>query len=263
MGLVGVLVMSIAWSNAGSSTWAAGGGNSGFSRALLRASSSHASSARNTACRFDYPGPLRPESYDCYAEYFPPIQPFSFPEMTTQPGRSFSLNGVTWADANVPRVPIIILFKDRVSVLMETLRGFYRCLGTPYEVGVDRLHCLEMDWHHTHHPAHFATTTPPQPNTQVVIFNDNSTFPDAVRFLDRLRASGVHMHDNKRQWAHFDELFEAVADFVEIYTTAAKSPYYVLTNPDCALDSAPWNLLQVYQHALKRLDGGRDGPALG
>jgi hypothetical protein len=96
---------------------------------------SSSSSAKNPACSFDYPGPLRPKSLDCYAEYFPLSLPFSFPEMTTLQGRNFSLSGVTWADASVPRVPIIVLFKDRVSVLMETLRSFYRYLGTPYEVG--------------------------------------------------------------------------------------------------------------------------------
>ena len=52
----------------------------------------------------------------------------------------------------------------------------------------------------------------------MIIFNDNSTYPDAVRFLDRLAASGVHVHDNPRAWRQFDELFEIVADFVDIYT---------------------------------------------
>jgi hypothetical protein len=152
--LAGALVISIPRFSAGPSTrttmWKSGGGGSGSSRGfswpMLRSSSSSAacagssgrsagiSSEQNPACRFDYPGPLRPESYDCYAEYFPLSQPFSFPEMATLPGRSFSLSGVTWADATVPRVPIVVLFKDRVSVLMETLRSYYRHLGTPYEV---------------------------------------------------------------------------------------------------------------------------------
>lgn len=92
------------------------------------------------ACRFDYPGPLRPESYDCYTDFFPLSLPFSYPEMATVLGRSFSLSGVTWEDASVPRIPIFILFKDRVSVLMETLRSYYRFLGTPYEVRRTRLY---------------------------------------------------------------------------------------------------------------------------
>lgn len=34
------------------------------------------------------------------------------------------------------------------------------------------------------------------------------------------------------------------------------------TDPDCALDSAPWNLLQVYQHALESLKLTAVGTAL-
>lgn len=83
-----------------------------------------------------------------------------------------------------------------------------------------------------------------------------------MRFLDRLRASGVQVHDNKRRWQSFDELFEVVADFVDMYTKASKAPDYVLTDPDCALDSAPWNLLQVYQHALEALQLTAVGTAL-
>jgi hypothetical protein len=70
------------------------------------------------------------------------------------------------------------------------------------------------------------------------------------------------VHDNPRAWGHFDELFEIIADFVDIYTKASKSPYYVLTDPDCALDSAPWNILHVYQHALESLNLTAVGTAL-
>lgn len=99
-------------------------------------SSSSSDSDANPACRFDYPGPLRPESLGCYAEFFPGQQPFAYPPRSTlTPGRRFSLSGVEWEeDGGVPRVPIIVLFKDRVSVLIETLRSFWRHIGTPYEV---------------------------------------------------------------------------------------------------------------------------------
>ena len=91
--------------------------------------------------------------------------------------------------------------------------------------------------------------------TQLIIFNDNSTYPDAVRFLDRLAASGVKVHDNKREWGSFDELYETVADFVEGYMNeSSKSDYFILTDPDCALDSSPWNILFVYQAALEGAD---------
>lgn len=72
----------------------------------------------------------------------------------------------------------------------------------------------------------------------------------------------MHVHDNLRPWKKFDNLFEIVADFVGIYTKASGSPFYVLTDPDCALDSVPWNLLQVFQHALEELDLTAVGTAL-
>lgn len=50
----------------------------------------------------------------------------------------------------------------------------------------------------------------------------------------------------------FGVLYEIVADFVEGYMNqSSKSDYFVLTGPDCALDSSPWNILPVYQAALE------------
>lgn len=82
-------------------------------------------------CAFLYPGPLRPESMDCFLDYFPAKLPFYQPVMA--PERSFTLGGIQW-ERGPPPVPIFVLFKDRVSVLMETLRSFWRNIGTPYEV---------------------------------------------------------------------------------------------------------------------------------
>ena len=46
-----------------------------------------------------------------------------------------------------------------------------------------------------------------------------------------------------------------MADFVEGYMNeSVKSDYFVLTDPDCALDSSPWNILQVYQAALEGVE---------
>ena len=114
------------------------------------------------------------------------------------------------------------------------------------------------------HPSGLIKTNPnpnpPNPKlqtpTQIIIFNDNTTYPAAVRFLDRLAASGVKVYDNKREWGSFDELYEIVADFVEGYMAeSSTSDYFVLTDPDCALDSSPWNVLQVYQAALEGVEG--------
>ena len=88
--------------------------------------------------------------------------------------------------------------------------------------------------------------------------------PAALAFMERLKDSGIMVHENTRTWTDFDEFYEIVADFVEHYMQSALSQYYVLTDPDCAVDSAPWNLLMVYQSIMEELglDGGR-GPSLG
>lgn len=97
-------------------------------------------------CAFLYPGPLRPESMDCFMEYFPAKLPFYQPVLPAD--RSFTLGGIQWESGPAP-VPIFIMFKDRVSVLMETLRSFWRYIGTPYEVGecvVDRIGRFGPGW---------------------------------------------------------------------------------------------------------------------
>jgi len=126
-------------------------------------------------------------------------------------------------------VPIFILFKDRVSVLLETLRSFYRHLQTPFEI---------------------------------VIIHDKSTYPVALDFMERLKDSGVLVYENTRTWTDFDEFYEIVADVVEHYMRHAQSDYYILTDPDCALDSAPWNLLMVYQSIMEELGLDVVGAAL-
>jgi len=174
--------------------------------------------ATTDVCKFDYPGPLKYESLNCFQEYVPFASTLTFPSYAN---KSFTLRGLEWKDGPAP-IPIFIMFKDRVSVLMETLRNFYRYIRTPFEI---------------------------------VIINDNSTFPTAVAFLQRLKESEVHVHDIKQFWeADFDQLFNVfVANFVEDYMGSSNASHFVLTDPDCALDSAPGNILVVYQSMLDGL----------
>jgi hypothetical protein len=123
-----------------------------------------------------------------------------------------------------PPVPIFLIFRDRVSDLIETLRSYHRHIRTPFEI---------------------------------VIFNDNTTFPTAANFLNRLKESGVKVHDNTVNWKEtatgdkFNSLFGLFGNFIMEYMKTAPSEYYVLTDPDCALDSAPGNILQVFQALLE------------
>lgn len=177
-------------------------------------------------CSFDYPGPLKHESLNCFKEYVPFSNTLTFPSYANN---SFSLCGLEWKDGPAP-IPIFVMFKDRVSVLMESLRSLYRYIRTPFEI---------------------------------VIINDNSTFPTAVAFLQKLKESGVRVHDNEQFWGtDFNQLFEAVANFVEDFMSSSNASHYVLTDADCALDSAPGNILVVYQSMLDGLGVDAAGAAI-
>ncbi|EWM20210.1 hypothetical protein Naga_100925g2 [Nannochloropsis gaditana] len=177
-------------------------------------------------CSFDYPGPLKYESLNCFQEYLPFASTLTFPSYANN---SFTLRGLEWKDGPAP-IPIFIMFKDRVSMLMETLRNLYRYIRTPFEI---------------------------------VIINDNSTFPAAVAFLQRLKESEVHVHDNKQFWEEdFNQLYAIVANFVEDYMGSSNASHFVLTDADCALDSAPGNILVVYQSMLDGLGVDAAGAAL-
>jgi len=188
--------------------------------------------ATSQPCSFAYPGPLRKESFDCFSEFIPGSvsfkEPFKEVPFTGTSNRFFTLRGVQWQDGPPP-VPVFIMFKDRVSVLLETLRSFWRHIHTPYEI---------------------------------IILNDNSTFPATVAFLNRLRESGVTIHDNTQAWSTFDELYNTNADYIDSFMAGHASNYYILTDPDCALDSAPWNILFVYQAVLDGLGVDAVGAAL-
>ncbi|KAJ3301997.1 hypothetical protein HDV03_005504 [Kappamyces sp. JEL0829] len=84
----------------------------------------------------------------------------------------------------VAPVPIFILFKDRVSVLVETIRSLHRHIRTPFEI---------------------------------VVINDKTTFPAAKMFLDKAEKEGVKVINTTLEWQHFDHLYNHVADIVEKY----------------------------------------------
>ena len=167
-------------------------------------------------CSFDYDGPLKNSTLNCFIEYFDFASPVQFSSYSNM---SHTVRGITWTEGPAP-VPIFILFRDRVSIVIEVIRSFHRYIRTPFEI---------------------------------VIFNDRSSFPVATNFLMRLEASGLHIHHSTIEWENFDQLYSMLAKFIEDYMASSQSEFYVLTDPDCALDSAPWNILDVYQRALVEL----------
>ena len=57
----------------------------------------------------------------------------------------------------------------------------------------------------------------------------SSSFPDAIDLVQRLRESGVHVHDNQRSWEEFDQFYEIVADFVEDSMMSSNASHFILS----------------------------------
>lgn len=174
-------------------------------------------------CDFAYDGPLRPVDLNCFLDLFPFATPVALAPVanTTHDVRGIRPTPAAAAAGTPPPVPIFIPFRDRLSVLLEAVRSLHRHIRTPWEL---------------------------------VIINDQTTHPVALSFLERAVQAGVHVHTNIRRWDNFDALYKILADYIDSYmASSSTSPVYVLTDPDCALDSAPGDILLVYAHALTML----------
>jgi hypothetical protein len=168
---------------------------------------------------FDYDGPLTTSDLNCHIDMFPFATSVTF---SAPHDGKHDITGIQWNDGT-PRVPIFVPFKDRLGVLLESLRSFHRHIRTPFVV---------------------------------VILNDNTTYPPAVGLLKRLSQGGVQVHHVQwsRKAEEFDNLFAAWSTFIHQYMAHSSSETFVLSDPDCALDSAPGDILSVYRAAMSKLN---------
>lgn len=170
-------------------------------------------------CSFLYPGALRSESMDCFLEFFPAKLPFYQPaigQRVLYPRRNpvgeraaarAHLRVLQGSGVGAHGVPAELVAVHRHSLRGAWARGIDR-LNWTIGSGLDRrldgcsiepsIESIESSIYRSLKP--HKHTPPPQPQSQLIIFNDNTTYPAAVRFLDRLAASGVKVHDNKRGW---------------------------------------------------------------
>ncbi|KAJ3347609.1 hypothetical protein HDU91_006737 [Kappamyces sp. JEL0680] len=89
---------------------------------------------------------------------------------------------------------------------------------------------------------------------EIVIINDNSQFPVTVNMLHRLQESGIKVMNTDIQWEDFNELVARTSALVQSHMENSSSDTYIVTDPDCALDSAPGNILLIYQKVLEALN---------
>ncbi|KAJ3023475.1 hypothetical protein HKX48_002902 [Thoreauomyces humboldtii] len=185
-------------------------------------------------CDFDYPGPLRLEDLACGAENFPFPSPVFFKKVPPGskhykvPGTVHDLRGIR--SPNSPSVPIFITFKDRVTYLLELIRSYHRHIGTPFEI---------------------------------VVVDDHSTYPAAVNFLERLKESGIPVISLPPHGPDvFNELYARFAAEIQGYMKTSTAPNFLWTDPDAQLDSAPYDILEVYADVIDTLGAYNVGGSL-
>jgi hypothetical protein len=162
---------------------------------------------------------------NCNLDTFEFSQPITF--IQPENGKH-TLSGLKYF-SGAPPIPIFILFADKVTVLIETLRSYHRYIQTPFEI---------------------------------IILDNKSTFPRAVAFLKHLEKAGVKIYHLPQTWTSFNELHDIAVSFIEAHMRTSPSEYYIFTDADCALDSAPPNILDVYKAALDTLDYNLIGAAI-
>lgn len=89
-------------------------------------------------CDFDYRGPIRPGDLNCFLEVFPFATPL---RIASEGGLVHDVRGIrrgTEEDRQDPPVPIFLVFKDRISVLIEAIRSLHRHIRTPFEIVIFR-----------------------------------------------------------------------------------------------------------------------------
>ncbi|KAI8823627.1 uncharacterized protein EV422DRAFT_362833 [Fimicolochytrium jonesii] len=139
--------------------------------------------------------------------------------------------GFAYREGSRRKIPIFITFKDRITYLVETIRALHRNIRTPFEI---------------------------------VIIDDTSTFPAAVQFVERLVDSKVTvLRVPQYESGKFDSLYAVIARMITEYMKErSKADYFVWTDPDVPLDSAPGDILEVYAAALEGLEAHNVGAAI-
>jgi hypothetical protein len=116
------------------------------------------------------------------------------------------------------RIPIFIITKDRLTVLKESIKSYYKQIKTPFEI---------------------------------VIHDNGTTFPETLTYLRSLERNGVKVYWTKGCKRKNDELNSvgcSVANFLEKNPV----PNYIVTDPDVALDNVKKDILEFYASILRR-----------
>jgi len=112
-------------------------------------------------------------------------------------------------------IPIFIIVKDRLEVLKKTIESFESSIKTPFEI---------------------------------VIHDNNSTFEPTIEYLKELEKQGKKVYYNKKVSKNNVEELHSVRESIDKHKS--KSKFYVVTDPDIALDNVNGDILDFYRFLL-------------
>lgn len=115
------------------------------------------------------------------------------------------------------KIPIFVITHDRSEVLKQSLESYYRYIDTPFEI---------------------------------VIFDQKSTFGPTVNYLKSLEANGIPVIWNPRNGA-MPEMCEDLRVVIQEWLLLNPAPYYIVTDPDIALDGCGRDILEFYASLLQ------------
>ncbi len=187
------------------------------------------------SCSYNPVGPVPVSFLFCFREAFPflaateDVTPFHEGVRLVNGHRQrHTIRGIVWENEEGP-VPIVLIVHDKLTVLLETIRSYHRFIRTPFEI---------------------------------VIHDEGSTYEPLLAFLDMLRANGVQVFrvtprpkSELQSQYPLGLIVQRVAQTVETVLKHTNASVYVVSDPDCALDSAPGYILDVYKRALDAIPG--------
>lgn len=109
-------------------------------------------------------------------------------------------------------IPLFVITRDRLEVLKRSLQSYWDCIKTPYEI---------------------------------VIHDNDSTYPPTVEYLKGLEKSGIKVY-----WNTTSEL-GSVRDSIRDFMARVDGRHYVVTDPDVELDNVPGDILEVYASLIE------------
>ncbi len=124
-------------------------------------------------------------------------------------------------DIVINKIPIIIISCNRLEVLKESINSFYQNINSDFEI---------------------------------VIFDNNTSFQPTLAYLGELEKNGILVVYNKlksEKDAGFYDISEKLRPLIQRVIKKFNSDYFVVTDPDIALDKSDGNILEFYKYLLE------------